>query len=310
MKNASMFVLTVVVGAASCASDGAETSGDSTVAGGGADAAGGSRDAGLQPDPDARTDTGMPESGTPKTDAGAGAGDPYSLVLRMVAPRATNPALPETPAHLTTFDPLGTHIGKLFVFFPGTGGPPAGYRYILQTAAGLGYHAIGLAYVNDKSVNFDYCVGNPPPNCQEIVRREIIEGKDHSPLLQVDRANSIEGRLISLLEHLHQQYPTERWNRYLENGGLRTVPHRRCRFRRTLAGRVAGRGSRRDDGPALRGPSRVALFVHRTFRVDDQAPPHSGRPVLGIRTHAGNELYRADAWLEEPPDPGLSRQRR
>jgi hypothetical protein len=103
--------------------------------------------------------------------------------------------------------------GKLFVFLPGTGGPPVGYTQVLRNAAAGGYHAIGLAYVNDDAVN-TLCSAGSPPDCQEQVRLEILTGTDTSALVDVDRPNSIENRLIKLLEYLS-------WPQYLDGGALR-----------------------------------------------------------------------------------------
>jgi hypothetical protein len=80
---------------------------------------------------------------------------------------------------------------------------------------------LGLAYVNDLSINFDICAGQPSPTCEEDARLEIIEGHDYSPHIDVNRANSIENRLIKLLQYLHQQYPGEGWNTFLDGEAIR-----------------------------------------------------------------------------------------
>jgi len=50
----------------------------------------------------------------------------------------------------------------------------------------MGLHAIGLQYPNERSVNLQICPQELDPNCNEIVRREVIFGDDESPLVEVD----------------------------------------------------------------------------------------------------------------------------
>ncbi len=148
-----------------------------------------------------------------------------ALIERLIFPVTTDPditgATTNNFRHVVHLDDSVPHPGRLFVFFPGTGGPPGGYRRIMQTAAEIGYHALGLAYVNDLSINFDICDGQPDPACEENARLEIIEGFDYSPHIAVNRANSIENRLIKLLQYLHQQYPGEGWNTFLDGEAIR-----------------------------------------------------------------------------------------
>lgn len=107
--------------------------------------------------------------------------------------------------------------GKLFVMLPGTGGPPRAYRLIVRAGAARGYHAIGLSYPNDVAVN-DLCPPSPDPDCAGNVRREIILGEDRTPLVTVDAASSIVGRLTSLLAYLARTAPGEGWDQFLIGG--------------------------------------------------------------------------------------------
>jgi hypothetical protein len=142
-----------------------------------------------------------------------------ALTPRVVVPSATDPAI-------TNFNPLFRHwvyldttrppVGKLFVFLPGSGAPPNVYRLLLQTAAEAGCHAVGLTYINDQEVNAELCAGQPAA-CQEEVRLEIITGADTSPRLEVNRANSIENRLVKLLEYLDGLAPEEGWGEFLRH---------------------------------------------------------------------------------------------
>jgi hypothetical protein len=135
-----------------------------------------------------------------------------ALPVRTVVPGDTDPAIRAgDPLHMLV-DAAPPAQGLLFVLLPGTGIPPIGYRKVLQNAAAGGYDAIGLAYVNEAAVN-SLCLSQPP-TCPGDVRREIVTGTDTSPLVAVDRANSIEHRLVALLRH-------EGWTQYLDGDAPR-----------------------------------------------------------------------------------------
>src|SRR5262249_12671116 len=72
--------------------------------------------------------------------------------------------------------PTGNVCGKLFVFLPGTGAPPAVYLKVQSVAVQSGFHAIGLVYRNDESAR-TLCASGPD-DCQELFRKEVITGED------------------------------------------------------------------------------------------------------------------------------------
>ena len=113
--------------------------------------------------------------------------------------------------------------GKLFVFLPGTGEPPESYSTLVEHSAGLGYAAVGLAYANDVAVNSvcsNRSAGADDPDCEEFVRSEIITGEDRSPLVEVARPDSIENRLLALLEYLQRNDTSTDWGRFVDGGAI------------------------------------------------------------------------------------------
>ncbi len=146
------------------------------------------------------------------------------LIKLEISPTSTDSNIKEKgTSHLAYVDSAVRKIGKLFVFFPGTGAPPNFYTKILETAASQGFHAIGLVYENDRSVNFHICTQQrvrTDPNCHKNVRLEILDGIDRTPLVDVNRANSIENRLIKLLEYLQQKQPDTKWGQFLSDSKL------------------------------------------------------------------------------------------
>jgi hypothetical protein len=142
-------------------------------------------------------------------------------VERTISPNTVDDLLPATEPSYIAINPDAAVAPKerLFVMLPGTGGIPRQVREITRTAGPRGYHAIALAYPNDTAVG-DLCAGSGDINCTGNTRREIITGVDFSPLVAVDSANSIIGRLTRLLSYLDRTYPAEGWGRFLANGAI------------------------------------------------------------------------------------------
>lgn len=140
-------------------------------------------------------------------------------VERDILPTLTDPGLTlALTAHVTINPgPAVAPAGKLFVMLPGTGAVPRFYREIVRTGAARGYHGIGLTYPNDLSVG-GRCASSSDADCSGKVRREVITGEDSSALIAIPRAESVAGRLVSLLGHLDRTYPGEGWGQFLVGG--------------------------------------------------------------------------------------------
>src|SRR4051794_23939686 len=116
-------------------------------------------------------------------------------------------------------------VGKLLVFMSGGGvtNLPQDWLGMGSEGGRLGYHTIVLAYRNEAPIQTlppDGCgtsVEPPatPPNCAIDARMEILDGKGESSVVDVDRANSIENRLIKALQYLAVTYPGEGWAQFL-----------------------------------------------------------------------------------------------
>jgi hypothetical protein len=116
---------------------------------------------------------------------------------------------------------------QLLLWIPGTRPPnmrepaPGEYtRYASHTfcmfAASLGYHVISLTYPNTLSAAS--CNNESDPAAFENFRMSIIAGGT-SPRITVSRTDSIENRLIKLLQFLARRSPAEGWNDYLNPDG-------------------------------------------------------------------------------------------
>jgi hypothetical protein len=123
-------------------------------------------------------------------------------------------------------------VGKLLVFMPGGGATnlPRDWTEIGSEGGRLGYHTIAFAYQNDVPIANANACGNaeqPPaamPDCAIRARTEILDGLGESPVINVSRANSIENRLVKLLQHLAAQHPAEGWAQFLDMSGPEPAP--------------------------------------------------------------------------------------
>ncbi len=139
--------------------------------------------------------------------------------VRLIAASATDPAIEDVNGvHHVVIPAAEDRIGRLMVFLPGTTGSPQMYATLIERIATLGYHAIGLAYVNEVAVNA-ICAGMGASGCHEQVRREVLTGSDESELVEVDVDNSAFNRLERLLAYLETLAPGEDWDVYRDTEG-------------------------------------------------------------------------------------------
>ena len=132
-----------------------------------------------------------------------------------VAPQTTDPNITTNlNNHYVSINRGVLAKNQLFLFFPGTGAFAFNYLEINNTAADLGFHSINLNYPNNDAVN-DLCNMTANLDCFANVRLETIDGTDRTTFINVNRANSVENRLIKLLIYLRAQNPNHDWGQYL-----------------------------------------------------------------------------------------------
>jgi len=157
-----------------------------------------------------------------------------SITLHIVPQQATDPSLPAGPDHFAWVvkrDPTQAKrhwpSARLLIFMPGAGGaagnPPRDFQLIGAEAARIGYHAIVLAYKQDRGIEF-YCPAPINPDCAFNARRKILDGTSPADRVAMTAAESIDSRLTKLLVYLDQQYPDEGWSAFLEGDGTPKWP--------------------------------------------------------------------------------------
>ena len=144
------------------------------------------------------------------------------LTVHTVNPQATDPAIDQAlDNHYAWIDPTAPTNGQLFLYMPGTADVPANALMVQEMAAQLGYHVIGLMYVDGTQIQ-GLCAGQPDPSaCSYDARFEILTGQDVTQLVNVNVPNSIDNRLTKLLQYLAINYPQEGWSTFLADGNPR-----------------------------------------------------------------------------------------
>jgi hypothetical protein len=110
-------------------------------------------------------------------------------------------------AHLDTrVEPLG----KLVFFLSGFTNTPASWRDHGRQIAGWGFHVVEPHYNNGWSC------GDMGGTCNADTRWEALTGEDTSSVIVASRADSAEGRVVTMLLHLAEVHPGGDWGWYLD----------------------------------------------------------------------------------------------
>jgi hypothetical protein len=183
--------------------------------------------------PDARGDAALPEA---STDAGSDASGDGSTTPTGPMVDRTDPQLYDFELDPEVLDPTVADsiepqyalldsrvapLGKLVVFLTGAANVPGGWRDHGRQVAGYGFHVLIPHYNNRWSSGTDPCEGMGG-SCSEDVRWEALTGEDVTSAIDIPRADSAEGRVLVMLEHLVTEHPGGDWGYYLNaDGSLR-----------------------------------------------------------------------------------------
>jgi hypothetical protein len=171
---------------------------------------------------------------------------------RRIAPASANARVTQwTADHFVWLAPHANGT-QIMLLLPGSNGRPANARLIGSVAAQQGYRAIGLMYPDDLAV-LAACARDRDGACMAKMRAEIIQGVDRSPHVDVDRDNSIDGRLADLLRYLAREYPPEGWEGFLAADGS-------PRWERIAVGDLSQGGGHAAYIAKLRSVPRVVMF--------------------------------------------------
>ncbi|MEO0403594.1 MAG: T9SS type A sorting domain-containing protein [Bacteroidota bacterium] len=132
----------------------------------------------------------------------------------------TDPDIPwELFRHYTFYNPTCSGQNKLLLHLVGTFDNPVNTQLFPSLAANSGFHVLSLKYNNDVAAQTP-CAMSPDLDCHYNFRREILEGFDYSSEVDVNEANSIENRLIKLLQYMQNTQPLQGWEQYFTNNSI------------------------------------------------------------------------------------------
>jgi dienelactone hydrolase len=124
---------------------------------------------------------------------------------------------PSTVDSLSTqyaqLDTRTASLGKLVIFLPGANNVPRDWRDHGRKLAEFGFHVLIPHYNNRWSSN-DTCTGMGNA-CADNTRWEALSGEDSSSAIVITRADSAEGRVVTMIKHLMNANAAGDWGYFL-----------------------------------------------------------------------------------------------
>lgn len=158
-------------------------------------------------------------TGPSPTDPAADPGEaPGGLIEHAIRPQKLDPAADKYQeaqyAYRTGLPPASD---KLVVYLVGANAKPVGSRHMLQQLARMGFRVVCPMYATDYNI-VKLCSGEggADEDCHKKARLEAFEGGDHSPHIDISRANSAEERVARFLSDLAKTDPDGGWGAFLD----------------------------------------------------------------------------------------------
>ncbi|MFT3925244.1 MAG: hypothetical protein QM778_22090 [Myxococcales bacterium] len=129
-------------------------------------------------------------------------------------PKAVDPSVADSlSTQYAQLDTRSAPLGLLVVFLPGANNVPRDWRDHGRQLAAYGFHVL-IPHYNNRWSTGDTCTGGTK-TCSDDTRWEALTGEDTSTAIVIPRADSVEGRVIAMLEHLSTSDPGGDWGYYL-----------------------------------------------------------------------------------------------
>ena len=214
---------------------------------------------------------------------------------------------------------------QLLLWLTGTGGSGHDARAFCELAANLGYHVVSLMYPDE--VPASACDNDPDPNGFERFRMAVIQGgamtkRNGAAWFSVDPPESIENRLIKLLQVLQEKRPRENWGQFIRGDGtikwdsIAVAGQSQGGGHAALIGikhevaRVVCFGAPKDYSTRLRAPAAwygepSATPKSRFFAFNHHQDPKGCTPeqlILNLRS-LESEAFGTPAEVDEEPFP-------
>lgn len=134
-------------------------------------------------------------------------------IQELVLPSQANPALKQFDDPNVVLTPANSSGAPLAIFLPGTHGKPLNATNLMNVIAGQGYRVIGLTY-DDEPAGTQICPRDPNPACFTGFHAMRVYAQGPASVSN-SYAESIDGRLVSLLQYLALEHPDAGWSDYL-----------------------------------------------------------------------------------------------
>ncbi len=129
-------------------------------------------------------------------------------------PHVLDPTTADSPAlEYAELDTRAKPLGKLVIFLPGANNVPRDWRDHGRELAKFGFHVV-IPHYNNRWSSDGTCDGMPN-SCSNDTRWEALVGEDTSAAIAIPRADSAEGRVVTILKHLVTEHPGGDWGYYL-----------------------------------------------------------------------------------------------
>jgi len=141
--------------------------------------------------------------------------DPQLYEFELTADEADPAAMQKLATQQAQLDTRAVPLGRLVVYLHGAGAPSlCGGQEHGRLLAAMGFHVVQPCYVSDYGV----------ANCGDDIggcRMEAFEGVEHHPFITIDPPDSIETRVVRMLEWLQAMHPGGDWQYFIEDGAPR-----------------------------------------------------------------------------------------
>lgn len=214
---------------------------------------------------------------------------------------------------------------ELLLWLTGTGGKGHDAQGLANLAADLGYHVVTLMFPNDIAASA--CANDGNPKSFEELRMAVIQGgratyQDGRKEMTIERPESIENRLIKLLQFLQQKRSKENWAQFLnedgsikwasiavagqsQGGGHAALIGIKHRVARVLCFGAPKDYSKRHDAPAVWYGQEAATPKDRFFAFNHHQDPKGCTPeqLLNNLKALGLDAFGPPAEVDSEPFP-------
>ena len=145
----------------------------------------------------------------------------YSEVVKVeIAPNRVSSKIKQIHGPYLALNDSGiTSNGFLLISIAGTSSKPSDFSVVHIEALKLGFHVLAIDYPND--VISTTCRDSKDLMCFDTFRKEIVTGETVSPLVNVDRANSLINRIETLIKYMSAHSdPANGWDQFVNAFGM------------------------------------------------------------------------------------------